>query len=697
MRTVVLPTTHQEVHVTFSQEGLTRLKLGLERAGLDAKFFPWPPDGDPQRPPYRGLKPLEAEDAGIFFGREAATIEALDRLRGLKDVGPPRFLIVLGASGAGKSSFLRAGLLPRLARDDRNFLPLPVLRPECAAISGETGLLRALETGLREYGLIVPRADIRRSLRGGAANLQPLLVNLIEKAYKAIVRDEGEAPRPFLVLPIDQSEELLLGEGAAEGETLLALLKDLLAEDSPGLLVLATIRSDSYERLQTAKALEGIPQQTLSLSPMPRSSFRTIIEGPAQRLKETDRPLIIEPALTQALLADIEEGGGSDTLPLLAFTLERLYLEYGARGCLTFADYDALGRIKGSIESAVERALLAADKDARIPKDHEARLSLLRRGLIPWLAGVDPETKMARRRIARAAQIPQDARALIDLLVEQRLLTRDVDEKTDEATIEPSHEALLRQWGELKRWVAEDFGCLAALEGLQRAARDWDEKARDPAWVVHGGARLGEAEVLDARPDLAAMLEPRDRAYLSACREKEDRAQQVRRHAEERSALLAAHASLSLTEEGSLDAALLLLLDSANLFDDQSVPDEIRIAFTKALEKKARLETRTLFPNMQVFETDAALLLVNPATNDIWKLTDAVDPVLLMAGSRGDSNILAMRLSARATRFSSYARLLMFSASTWQPEHAARLLLSQRQESIQTDPTIADQNPGCGL
>ena len=97
----MLPTTHQEVHITFSQEGLTQLKLGLERAGLDAKFFSWPPDDDPKRPPYRGLKPLEAEDAGIFFGREAATIEALDRLRGLKDAAPPRLLVILGASGAG--------------------------------------------------------------------------------------------------------------------------------------------------------------------------------------------------------------------------------------------------------------------------------------------------------------------------------------------------------------------------------------------------------------------------------------------------------------------------------------------------------------------------------------------------------------------------------------------------------------------
>ena len=72
------PTTHKEVHVTFSQEGLQRLKHGLELAGLDPKYFAWPPANDPNRPPYRGLRPLESDDAGIFFGRDAPVIEALD-------------------------------------------------------------------------------------------------------------------------------------------------------------------------------------------------------------------------------------------------------------------------------------------------------------------------------------------------------------------------------------------------------------------------------------------------------------------------------------------------------------------------------------------------------------------------------------------------------------------------------------------
>ncbi len=148
----------------FSQEGLSRLRSGLAKAGLDPRFFAWPPAHDPDRPPYRGLKPLEAEDAGIFFGRDAPVIEALDTLRRLREGAGPRLLVILGASGAGKSSFLRAGLLPRLQRDDRHFWALPVIRPERAAISGETGLVRALEAALAGQEISQSRVQVRQAI-----------------------------------------------------------------------------------------------------------------------------------------------------------------------------------------------------------------------------------------------------------------------------------------------------------------------------------------------------------------------------------------------------------------------------------------------------------------------------------------------------------------------------------------------------
>jgi formylglycine-generating enzyme required for sulfatase activity len=518
---VLMPVTGEEAQVTFSREGLARLKSGLQRAGLDPRFFAWPPESDPNRPPYRGLRPLEAEDAGIFFGRDAPIVETLDRLRGLRDAAAPRLLVILGASGAGKSSFLRAGVLPRLARDDRNFMVLPVLRPERAAINGEAGLVRSLETALRAQGLVHARDEIRAAIGGGARALVPLLSKLAASAWHLRSGGAPDAKPPVLVLPIDQGEELFMAEGASEAEPLLALLRDLVTAAEPALILIFTMRSDSYEGLQTAEALEGINQQTQSLPPLPKGAYQEVIEGPAGRLTNGPRALKIEPALTEALLADIETGGSKDALPLLAFTLERLYLEYGGRGRLTLADYEALGRIRGSIEAAVERALAAADADPKIPRERAARLALLRRGFIPWLAGIDSETGNPRRRVARMSEIPPEARPLIEQLVAQHLLATDTAPRTGQVTIEPAHEALLRQWGLLKGWLEEDVGALTTLAGVQRAAHDWAANHKDTAWLAHEAGRLEVALGVRERPDLAANLQPTDREYLEACRTKQ--------------------------------------------------------------------------------------------------------------------------------------------------------------------------------
>jgi hypothetical protein len=200
---------------------------------------------------------------------------------------------------------------------------------------------------------------------------------------------------------------------------------------------------------------------------MPKGSYAEVIRGPMRRLEGTERAFKIDDALVDARLGDIEAGGAKDALPLLAFTLERLYAEYGASGELKVEHYNALGRVQGSIEAAVERAFKAADNNPKIPRERDARIALLRRGLIPWLAGIDPDTGAPRRRVARLSEIPAEARPLIDELVEQRLLSTDVAEDTGETTIEPTHEALLRQWGLLRGWLKEDAGLLAVLEGIQ--------------------------------------------------------------------------------------------------------------------------------------------------------------------------------------------------------------------------------------
>ncbi len=517
---VTHPRTHQESHATFSREGLRRLRIGLMKAGLDPRFFAWPPKYDPNRPPYRGLRPLEAEDAGIFFGRDAPIVDALDQLRGLREASPPRLMIILGASGSGKSSFLRAGLLARMARDDRNFLPLPVIRPERAAIAGENGLLRALGSALRAAGIDVPRTRLWDAV-GNPATLRPLLRELVEKSTLTPVDADAAAKPPTLVISIDQGEELFRAEGRDEAQLLLEVLGTLLSGDAPAVIVLIAIRSDSYIELQETEPLVDLRKLPFDLGPMPTGSYAEVIKGPAMRLEAATRPLRIEEGLVGALLSDIEAGGGKDALPLLSFTLERLYLEHEGSGWLTVADYERLGGIKGSIEEAVERALKMADTDPTVPSDRAARLALVRRGVIPWLAGIDPDTGTPRRRTALVAEIPVECLPLLKNLVEQRLLATDVA-ATGETTIEPAHEALLRQWSLLEGWLADDAALLAVLEGLRRAAHDWRASDNSSAWLTHSGDRLRAAEQLSQRPDLVARLDSTDHKYLAACRTLED-------------------------------------------------------------------------------------------------------------------------------------------------------------------------------
>lgn len=520
-KSVTLPRDAGTATVAFAADGLSRLRIALMQSGLDPKYFKWPPDHDPQRAPYRGLKPLDTDDTGIFFGRDGPTVVGLDTLRALREAAPPRLLVILGASGAGKSSFMRAGLLPRLAREDQHFLPLPVVRPEHAVMTGESGLIVSLEQALQAAKVIRTRADIRTEVEAGATGVRRLLSALAEAKQRQFSDGIGKAPT--IILPIDQAEELFAVDGAKEAEPFLQLINGLVAEDGPAVLVLFTIRSDNYEPLQTAPALNGHRQHTLSLAPMPHGAYANVIAGPAERLYGTPRALVVEEPLVQALLDDIEQGGAKDALPLLAFTLERLYLEFRSAGRLTVEQYKHLGGITGSIEAAVKQAFTAADKDSRIPRDPDARLILLRRGLIPWLAGIDPDTKAPRRRVARLSEIPAEARPLINLLVEQRLLSTDVAKDTGEITIEPAHEALLRQWGLLQGWLKEDTGLLIVLDGVRRASRDWAANDRNALWIVHAGERLQAATSLGSRQDILAHLESTDLAYLHECNSTESR------------------------------------------------------------------------------------------------------------------------------------------------------------------------------
>ncbi|BDC45339.1 eIF2A-related protein [Paraburkholderia terrae] len=515
--------------VSFAEAGLSRLKLGLRRAGLDPSSFSWPPPDDVRRPPYPGLRALEAEDAAVFFGRDAAIVRGLDTLRSVREQGIERMLVILGASGAGKSSFLRAGLWPRLKRDDRNFLPLPVIRPERAVLTGATGLVASLEQAFQEHGVPRTRAGIRQAVQtpGGFEQL------LAEIQTLQRARLGSEAVAPTVLVCVDQGEELFSAEGEAEASHFLSLLAQALATaENAGIqainrrqraLAVVAIRTDAYEQLQTAPALSGISPRVFSLPPIERAEFKAVIEGPAARATVAGRKLTVQPALTERLL---QEAKGADALPLLAFTLERLFADYGGTGNLRIDDHEALGGVRGSIEAAVESAFADPGREPAVPADKADRERLLRTGFIPWLARVDPQTDERKRRVARWDELPESAHAVLERLIRHRLLLRDrrnVEGSNDEVTVvEVAHEALLRQWPTLTAWLDADADALKTVDTVQRAAHEWQKNEQGAAWLAHTGERLTGAEALRQRSDFERLLGADGLAYLRACRKRDE-------------------------------------------------------------------------------------------------------------------------------------------------------------------------------
>jgi WD40 repeat protein len=530
--------------VTFAVAGLAQLKRGLQQAGLDPKSFTWPPPNDPERIPYRGLKPLEAEDAAVFFGRESAIVRGLDELRTMRVRGVERLLVVLGASGAGKSSYLRAGLWPRLLRDDRHFIPLIPIRPHTAAISGDLGLIASLDKAFSAKRIKRTRAQMRAQLEQ-SHGLAGLLREL-----QAANTSPGPDP-PSIVISIDQGEELLGEDGAEESRRLLQLLSDLLdppsgespenkAERQLALAIIA-IRSDSYADLQQRVELSRVPVRPFDLRALSVAEFRAVITGPAERSTEAGRRLEIDPRLTDRLL---EQSEGVDALPLLAFILERLFLEHGADGDLRLAEYEALGEMRGSVQAAIDAALANPGRQPVIPADSVQRMEAMRAGFIPWLALVDPDTAQRRRRVAQWHDIPDISRPLLERLVDARLLVRDG------ATIEVAHEALLRQWPLLTLWLDERAEQLQTLEAVKRAAAEWRRRDNDPEWLIHLEGRLQLAERALEDTQFRKLLGEVGEQYLNECREKESALRKSRLRAKRLSQLLFASVSVFIAIAG---------------------------------------------------------------------------------------------------------------------------------------------------
>ncbi|MFE9251412.1 hypothetical protein [Streptomyces sp. NPDC007088] len=412
--------------------------------------------------PYPGMEAFRPEDSGHFFGREHITRRLLDTVCAPGDRTP---VVLVGASGAGKSSLLRAGLLAGVERryqarpDDH--LPWPALllpapgahplRALAALWARATGrpvdeTLTALDTG-RFPGPLSGRRPCRL-----------LVVDQFEEVYTRC-RDPREAAR-FVAL--------LTGEGPGHPRVVLGL------------------RADHYGSALTHPGLaRALEHGQLAVPPMDESALRSAIEAPAEAAG-----LTLEDGLTTRLLHDLRQGhegppGPGAALPFLAHALRETWLRRSG-AALTLAGYHATGGIWRSVTTTTERLYQSLDGPGR----DVLRALLLR---LVHLTADGTEPVVARRTGSDALldgltpRQRQEAAEILEKLAATRLLTVD----RDEARI--SHEALLRAWPRLRRWIDEDRAGLLERQRLAEAADEWQTSGRDPAYLYRG-ARLENAD-----------------------------------------------------------------------------------------------------------------------------------------------------------------------------------------------------------
>jgi hypothetical protein len=608
----VHPFTGHQSPVHIAEAGLKSLKRGLDKAGIGAETFELQPDSHGPfgwRAPYRGLEALEPEDAAVFFGRSADIVRGIDALRGLAARKPPRLLVILGASGAGKSSFLRAGLWPRLNRDDSQWLPLNAIRAgRGGALEGSEGLLAAIEDVHRRFAQRASRADLRERLATPESFIELLRELRQVAARRALL---SEPPYPLPILCLDQAEELFAADAGPESEKLLRLAR--AAIDADAALLLVTIRSDAYGAMQNATVLAGIDQVPLSLGPVPHGEIARVVREPAEILRRKAGPSasLFDAAVVERLQAEIE--GEADSLPLLAFVLQRLMREHAGTTTIGLAELERTGGVAAAIESEAEAALA----DAGFGPDRAERRDALRRLFIPRLARIDRESKAPQRRIARQIELPADLVTLARALTQRRLLVVKLAGEAegapaaDAATLEVAHEALLRRWPTLAELLAEDRDALLLLDGVVSAAADWDkaEATRKPDFLAHRGSRLADAQALAARgPDWARAIAPA-RSYLAACQAREVAEREEKEATLTREAMRLAEIAEAQARTAELQRRMQKQLDRAqvNLLAELSTVERLRGNWHGALRLGVRAARLDLLQDGNAVTARAAL------------------------------------------------------------------------------------------
>jgi WD40 repeat protein/DNA-binding SARP family transcriptional activator len=450
----------------------------------EAQLVDLPPAaGDP---PFKGLLHFDVSDADLFFGREALTAKLLEDLR-----QGTRLLVVVGASGSGKSSLLRAGLVPALKQSG----PLA------------TGTLPP--TGRADWlvRIISPTAHPLRSLTG-ALSLPPGKNGEPpgdgwgpEQVPRLIDHLQAACGAPRLLLVVDQFEELFT-LCRAERERVVFLESLLAAAGAHGRTsVILALRADFYAHCVAHAGLRAaLEKHQVCLGPMSARELRLAIEGPAARGEWQ-----FQPGLVDLVLSDIK--GEPGALPLLSHALLETWHRRSGR-TLTLKGYAGTGGVRGAIARTAETVY-----NHRLREDQQP----IARSVFLRLTELGEETQGTRRRAALSELVPrtQDTSAVeevLEILAGARLIT------LAEGTAEVAHEALIREWPTLRQWLDEDREGLRIHHRLGESARGWEELGRDPG-ELYRGLRLAQAQ--EWAREHGDQLNEQEWAFLDASRAQE--------------------------------------------------------------------------------------------------------------------------------------------------------------------------------
>jgi WD40 repeat protein/DNA-binding SARP family transcriptional activator len=454
------------------------------------------------RNPYKGLRPFTEADARDFFGREGLIRRLVTRLG---EAGPgSRLLAVVGASGSGKSSVVRAGLVPAI-RDGALGGPE---NPFVAEMFPGEHPIDELEAALLRVA-VHPVPRLRERLDSGSRGLLEV-VDLVAP---------GEAE---IVVLVDQFEEAFtLTTDERERELFLESLRVAAADAESRLRVIVTLRADFYDRpLVYPRFGELVAQRTEAVPPLTPDELEQAIRGPAERIGV--RP---EPGLVAEMIADVAHQPGA--LPLLQYALTELF-EHRDDDRLTIAAYREIGGIAGALSARADRIYESTEPHGRrATKQVFLRLVTLGEG-----------REDTRRRVPRgeldALDVDQEAiERAVNSFGGHRLLTFDREPSTREPTVEIAHEALLSAWERLRKWVDDAREDLRQERGLARAAVEWRGSGGDPSFLLRG-ARLEQLESWAATTDLA--IGRPERAYLKASTDGRDREREEEERRREREA-----------------------------------------------------------------------------------------------------------------------------------------------------------------